>query len=144
MQRPQVTKTELLGFLFYLAAALSIIFVKTPAPPAFQKSLYEALLAGKDPFNPVGSQFAVFKALLPPHEKVGFIMDFPFSPYLTKIEQLYSAQSYLTPQILTYETTPRSAIVYCTNTSIAQYRLAQTGYRILLPVAEGKGIAVKK
>ena len=132
------------GFLFYFLITLLILFAKNPIPSPFQQQLYQGLLAGKDPFARVGSNFSIFKPFLPPHDKVSFIMDFPFTPYVNAIDQFYAAQAYLTPTLLSHEPDQRAAIIYCSTTQIAEMRMQETGYRLLLPLAEGKGIAVKK
>jgi hypothetical protein len=133
-----------LGALFYAVVVFSIFFLKPPAIPPVSKVILNELLSGNSPFNPVGFQFSAFKPLLPPHEKVSFIMDFPFSPYVKNIDQLYAAQSYLTPIVLSPFPDQRAAIIYCSTTAVAEARMKETGYRILLPIAEGKGIAVKR
>ncbi len=133
-----------LGALFYALVVFLIFFLKAPPIPNISRVILNELLSGNSPYNLVGFQFSAFKPLLPPREKVSFIMDFPFSPYVKNIDQLYAAQSYLTPTILSPFPDQRAAIFYCSTTTIAEARMRETGYRILLPVAEGKGIAVKR
>lgn len=138
------SKTAFLGVLFHVAIFSLILLFKAPALPPIHANLLKELLAGKSPFLPFGSEFEAFKPHLPPNERVSFIMDFPFTPYVRDIDRFYTAQSYFTPIVLSHEPDQRAAIVYCSSTAIAQKRLEETGYQILLPLAEGKGIAVKK
>ncbi len=146
MKNTPLSKTAFCGFIFHLIALVILIFSRLPSPPAspLPGFIFNSLLAGKSPFTPFGSEFSVFKPLLPPFEKVSFIMDYPFTPYVTNIDQFYTAQSYLAPTILSHDPDQRAAIVYYSTTKIAQRRLEETGYRILIPLSEGKGIAVKK
>jgi len=146
MKHSSITQTAFLGILFHVLIILLILLHHPPTPPsvASARELTNELFAGKDPFISSGAPFAAFKPFLPPHEKVSFIMDYPFSPYVRHIDRLYNAQSFLAPTVLTYEPDQRAAIVYCSNTSIAEQRLEETGYRILIPLGDGKGVAVKK
>ncbi len=108
-------------------------------PPA----VWNALLRGNDPFIAPGIEFSLFEPLLPKNEKVSFILDFPFNPYVPNIDKLYSAQSYLVPRIISHQTKERAAIVFCSNNEIAQKRLEESGYRMLAPLGDGKGVAVQ-
>ena len=144
MKSSSLTKTAFIGMVFYGWVIFLVLFPKTPFTLAFNPRVSKELWASHSPLKPFGYEFSAFKAFLPPHEKVSFIMDFPFNPYVRNIDQFYSAQAYLTPTLLSHEPDQRAAIIYCSNTPIAKMRMEQTGYRIILPLAEGKGIAVKK
>lgn len=137
-------RTSWVSVVFYTLIAILILNFSIPALPEFPPVLFRHLIAGKDPFIPFGAEFSAFKPLLPPHEKVSFIMDYPFSPYGKTIQQLYTAQAYLVPTILSYEPGQRAAIIFCSNREIAERRMEETGYRLLLPLGDGKGIAIQK
>ena len=144
MKNTSLTKTTFIGMLFFGSVTFLIFFSKAPFALEFDTRISKLLWTGHSPIKPFGSEFSAFKPFLPPHEKVSFIMDFPFTPYVRNIDQFYSAQAFLTPSLLSHEPDQRAAIIYCSSTPIAEMRMQQTGYRILLPLAEGKGIAVKK
>ncbi len=147
MKHSSLSQTAFVGILFQALIASVILIHHPPVskPPVTSAPLIiQKLLEGKDPFIPSGEIFSAFKPFLPPHEKVTFIMDYPFSPYGRGIDQLYEAQSHLAPTILSHDPDQRAAIVFCSNTSIAEKRLEESGYRILAPLGDGKGVAIKK
>jgi len=135
--------SEVFAFIIYaVIAGLTLFPPSIPLlklPPVVQK----ALLMGNDPFVAPGSEFHVFKALLPEREKVSFILDHPFNPYVPNIDKIYSAQSFFTPRVISPETKERAAIVFCSNDEIAKKRLDESGYRMLVPLGDGKGVAAK-
>ncbi len=127
---------------------LVIIGGLTLCPPPIKLTnqpyeVWSALLHGGDPFISPGIEFSAFKPLLPEREKVSFILDFPFNPYVPNIDKLYSAQSYLVPRIISHQTEERAAIVFCSNDEIAKKRLDESGYRMIVPLGDGKGVAAK-
>lgn len=130
-----------LGTVVFLSLSSKAPFFSLKFNPRIAKELWAGHNSTLKAF---GSEFSAFRPFLPPHEKVSFIMDFPFTPYVRNIDQFYSAQAYLTPTLLSHEPDQRAAIIYCSSSPIAEMRMEQAGYRILLPLAEGKGIAIKK
>jgi hypothetical protein len=132
--------------LFYALLLFVLSRAEHPHMPAVHPVLLGHLLQGSDRvFVPFGAvAFAPFEKYLPPSGPMSFIMDHPFSPYGTTIEQLYTAQSYLTPRILNPNGGETAGLIYCSNQDIANFRMAQNGYQMLFPVSDGKGVAVKK
>lgn len=132
--------------LFYALLLFVLSRAEHPHTPAAHPLLLQHLFQGSErAFIPFGAaSFAPFETYLPPNGPISFIMDHPFSPYGTTIEQLYTAQSYLTPRILNPNAGETAGLIYCTNKDIANFRMAQNGYRMLFPVSDGKGVAVKK
>lgn len=101
------------------------------------------ILEENGPFPPFGVQFSPLENMLPPDQTVSFIMDYPFSPYGRTIEQIYTAQAALVPRILDPLGNQPAAIIFCSDAATADKRLKETGYRLIFPFANGKGIAVK-
>ena len=133
------------SILFYAAVAAGIA-VHKPAPvPPPHPALLSELLAGRDRgYNPFGFEFEPFRRALPPGGRVSFLMDYPFGPYVKTVEKLYTAQFYLAPLMINPDPAEQIAIVYCSDIPTADRRMAETGYRLGMPIAEGKAIAVKK
>lgn len=129
--------------LFYLTVTFLIFF--NPLPTSWQtpEKLRSFLFSGKNPPVAFDSEFAVFKPFLPPNEKVSILMDTPFSPYDETSRILYTAQSFLTPTVVAAGLSQRAALIYCSDSRLAEKRLKETGYRLALPLSNGKGIAVK-
>ena len=92
----------------------------------------------------LGSEFDLFRPYISPQETYSFIMDFPFNSYGSIMKQIYTAQSVLAPVLLNPKTVEKNALVYCSNSAQAQRRLKETGYVLTRPLANGKGLAVKK
>lgn len=140
-----MARTPLQSFAgILLAIAFGLTLFSPPIKPGkYPSPVVKALWAGNDPFIAPGAEFEAFKSLLPPGEKVSFLLDFPFNPYVPNIDRLYSAQSYLAPRVLSHDPGERAAIVFCSNEEIAQKRLAQEGYQMLVNLGDGKGVAMK-
>ena len=136
---------HLLLTLFYLIFLGSLLLCKQPnLPETNLKSLNELLTGREEGYDELGSQYALFKHQLPHRGAISFMMNSPFHPYGKTIEQLYTAQSYLIPLVLNPNAGEAICIIYCSNADIAKYRMAGTGYRMLMTFTPGKGIAVKK
>lgn len=122
-------------------------FALPPKPPA---SLFLKFLQGQYPAHPPGFEFAPFKPLLPRDQPISMIMDYPYDVSLAppgeypKLQNTFNAAlSYLAPLNLSYRSGAKAAIIFCSNSEIADRRLRETGYRLLRPLAPGKGIALK-
>jgi len=135
---------NILGYAFWAAAAWLIVRSPFPAaqnPP--REAAAQLLLGGDKDLPEFGATFAPFKPFLPRKGRISFIMDYPFHPYGTTIEQLYTAQSYLVPLILNPEPGEKQALVFCSSAAVAERRLSETGYRMTMVLADGKGLAEK-
>jgi len=133
------------AFLFYGIILAIIGFSDLPAVDPGNLSLRDHLFAGNESLVPdPGSEFSVFKPHLPVGGAVSFLMDIPYFPYAPAAEQLYTAQSYLVPLVINIAPTEQKALVYCSNDPLAAGWMQKTGYRPVLKLADGKGIAEKR
>ncbi len=133
-----------LACVFYALLCLLILRSKTPEVRPVPQALIQGLLSGSHRgYIEFGNEFSGFKKYFSEKIPATFLMDFPFNPYAPTIAQYYTAQSYFVPMILNPEPEEKVAIVYCTNHSIADQRMQQTGYRLAAVEGDGKGIAVK-
>ncbi|HCM42924.1 MAG TPA: hypothetical protein PLY88_03500 [Candidatus Omnitrophota bacterium] len=101
------------------------------------------LLTGQNPFPEIGSEYKAFKPFLPQNEKVSYIGIRPSDDYAAYLQKLFKAQSALVPMVLT-GSGERAAIIDCPNSKIADARMNEEGYNLLIPLADGKGIAIKR
>lgn len=127
------------GFIFFVIADAKL-------PPLEEQAfvLRKYLFEDKKQYFPdPNGVFSLFAPYAPPRGDVSFIMDFPFSPYGISIAQLYSAQNYFAPLILNPYPQEKRAFVYCSANRIATARLQETGYKLRVVLADGKGLAEK-
>ncbi len=133
-----------IAFLFTLVVLIAVTQSDRPAFPDAPRSLYGRMLSGDSrTHHAFGSEFAPYRPLLPEKGAITFIMDFAFSPYARSIDQLYRAQSHLVPLLLNPKPGETAGLVYCSSDAIAEKRLDETGYRMLFPVENGKGVAIR-
>lgn len=135
----------IIGSIFYVTVTILLIRIPIPNTGKVPAPLIWSLLSGTDKgYIEIGSEFKPFKKLLPKDEKAfSFIMDYPFSPYGAKIEDLYTAQSYFVPQLINPVPTEKISIIYCSNKNIADKRMKETNYKLAFPIKNGKGLAIK-
>jgi len=130
---------------FYVAAVVLCIWADRSALPKPDLGRLTSLLSGSEEgYQPLGVEFEAYRPFLPEKGTASFIMDYQFNPYVTNIEHLYTAQSYLIPLVLNPHPGELAGIIHCTNQGIANVRMRMTGYQLLIPISDGKGIAVKK
>jgi len=89
-------------------------------------------------------ELAIIVRNLPPTSTFSLLADQPYATGSQMEELLYTIQNYICPRLLNPEETEAISIVYCSNETIAEKRLSQTGYKTLFTAGNGKGIAVKK
>jgi len=129
---------------FYGAVLLLILRAPNPEIKPVPPPLYLGLISGSQRgFLEFGHQFSGFKKYFKEDEPVTFLMDTPFDPYARGIEKYFTAQSFFIPLILNPEPKEKSAIIYCSDHTIADRRLQETGYRLVAVEGDGKGVAVK-
>ncbi len=131
-------------FLFY-AIILSWILLAKPPVADPQNYLQRGKFAFWDPrgIPYPGSEFAVYKPYLPEHGTVSFLSDIPYHPYAPAAEQLYAAQSYLVPLLLSAFPGEKEMMVYCSRGDIAEGWMLYTGYRPKVILGDGQCLAVK-
>lgn len=134
--------TSLLFYAFVVSMALfSMPRAKLKTNPA----LIMNLLSGRtDGYVIPGSQLKLLEPLLPKSGVVSFITDVPFEESNESIHRFYwEASNFLCPLILRSDPGEKRAIVFCSDRSTAEKRLAETGYRWIAVVDNGKGLAEK-
>ena len=130
--------------IFFLFIVLLVLRSKHPPVQSPHPLLLQELLKGSDRgYIPLGHEFSKFKNILPEAGTFSFIFDYPFGAYAPNVEWLYTAQNQLAPLILNPQPVEPAALVYCTNSSIADKRMRETGYRLAAVIGDGKAIAVK-
>jgi len=134
------------GYLLYFLVAVIVTFSKIPDVREMPDVLAKGLIAGTDKgYLPVGSQFEVFEPYVAGKEKISFLFDYPYRPYLPieNVEYMFMAQSFFAPKIINPYPGEETAIVFCSSDAIARARAKQEGYQLVTQLGEGKGIAVK-
>lgn len=139
-------KLKSLLLLAFYAALLSLFFLfESPRLPKPQKELLLSTLSGSNQgFRVLGHEFELYRPHLPPEGPVSFLMDFPFSPYSATIDQLYTAQAYLCPVVLNPNPGELGAIFHTSSAEVALRRSNETGYRLILPLGEGRAIGARQ
>ena len=134
------------NLFFYGIIVLIVVTSELPRVPPHIFFLRNQLLAGnagifraQDP----GIAFSPFTPLLPLEKEIGFITDRPYAPRDPSIEKLQIAQGWVAPRILNPAPGEKTAIVFCSNSALAEMRLRVTRYRIVKDLGDGKGIAEK-
>lgn len=110
---------------------------KKPHPPL---SIFIPLFKGQNPFPELGIHFSPFKKWLPPDPRITFIGDQP-SHQTSAV--FFTAQAFFAPTTLTLSG-DRAAVVYCSNSSIAQERMQKENYALVSILGDGKAVGVKK
>ncbi len=143
---PPMKKLEwLIGVCVLGFCLFQILSTPVPALQSPDTSMLSGMVRGTHEGIPkLGSEFDLFRPYLSAEETYSFIMDFPFNGYGNITKQIYTAQSALAPVLLNPKPVEKNALVYCTNSAVALQRLAETGYTLVRPLADGKGLAVKK
>jgi hypothetical protein len=135
-----------IGNIMFYGTILAIVAF-SELPPLSQENfdLRKGLLSGNEQIlREPGAEFSIFKPYLPEKGAVSFLMDSLYHPYAPAAEQLYLAQSYLAPLILNIVPVEKNALVYCSKGFLADEWMQNTGYRLTVALADGKGIAEKK
>jgi len=151
MQRPAefatiLSKSRLVFVsLFYIFIILvtyrNLPSVDLKAHPVLLKSLFSGSTQG---YLIPASELEPFKKYLPKRGKITLLTDQPFSGNPDEEKFLYDAQNYLVPLLLDYEPEQDIGILYCSNETIAEKRLRETGYTWSLKLSEGKGTIARK
>ena len=134
------------NLLFYGAIVLIVISSELPPLNSHVFFLRDQLLAGhKDVFlaQDPGIVFSAFVPFLSPKNEISFISDRSYAPRDQAIEKLQIAQGRLVPRILNPDPVEKTALIFCTNKSIAEARMKSAGYRNVIILGDGKGIAEK-
>jgi len=141
-----MSKTINLILATFFYAIICALLLRSPdrGVKPVPRELYEGLISGTHQgYTDPGNKFSAFKKYFISNTPVTFLMDTPFTPYAPGIEHYYTAQSYFVPMILNPEPDEKIALIYCSNHTIADLRLQQTGYRLAAVEGDGKGIGVK-
>lgn len=135
----------LIGIAFLGFSCFKILTTPIPALQSPDPAILSGILKGSNKGVPVlGEEFDPFRPYVSPGETYSFIMDLPFNGYGNITKQIYTAQSRLAPVLLNPAPGEKNALVYCSNTAVAMQRLEESGYTLVRPLADGKGLAVKK
>jgi len=127
-----------------------VLIVLTSELPPLKSHVFflrDQLLAGhQDVFlvQDPGIVFSTFIPFLSPKSEISFISDRPYAPRDQAIEKLQIAQGRLAPRILNPDPVEKTALIFCTNQSLAEARMKSTGYRSVITLGDGKVIAEKK
>jgi len=134
-----------LSGLFALLVTLYLI-IAAPPPEIMKRHpfLFNLFTGGSEGFPLPGSQFEDFKKFIPKNAVVSLILDKGIDGDRDTELSYYDIQNYLCPTILNRKPVEKSAIVYCSNRTIADRRLNDAGYGWFLMLGDGKGVAVKK
>jgi len=135
-----------MNLLFYGSVCWIIAISELPPIPGPVFLMRKQFLAGNETFFSIqdpGVPFAIFKPYLPREGSVSFLTDAPYDPEQTTTEPLQSAQGRLAPLLLNPDPVESTAIVFCSQDTIAVNRMQTTGYRATRVLEEGKLIAEK-
>ena len=134
-------------FLFYGAILGIILTSHLPAIPGQVLVLTRQFWADDQKFfqaqNP-DFAFTPFEPWLPIKGRFSFITDVPYGPKNSATELLQAAQGSLVPRVLNAQPVEDRAIIFCSNSLIADLRMRETGYQLIKSLGDGKGIAEKK
>jgi hypothetical protein len=134
------------NILFYCIVTSIVLASELPplrGPVSFLRdqlfSGNHAAFRAQDP----GIFFSAFAPFLPARGRISFITDLPYAPRDPATELIQRAQGRLAPLILNPEPVERMALVFCSNSSIAEARMKAASYRPVRILGDGKIIAVK-
>lgn len=131
-------------FLFYGFVLFVISGAELPELPDQSFSARKYFWEEQRRFFPdLGEAFAPFAPYLPRTGTLSFITDTPYDPYSLDIAKNFSAQAYFTPLVLNPYPQEKYALFHCSTEEGLATRLRETGYRLLVTLAPGKGLAEK-
>ncbi len=131
--------------LAVLAAAVALTLLgyepnKLEPHPVLLRGLLEGSHTG---YISPGSEIKSFRSVLPPRGTLTFLMDRPYKAEVADTEFYHRIQNYLCPLVLNPRPEENAGILFCSSDAMAQQRLQETGYRMIMRLDEGKGIIVK-
>lgn len=138
----RITWVLCLGFHIVIVGAILRGYL--PITFEIHTGLLKSLLSGSNRGYLIpAAELEPFKRLLAPTDRVSFIMNHPGVSDPEEEKFFLDARNYLAPVILDAGPREPGAIVYCTSEQTANERLTQTGYRWILKLSPGKGLAAK-
>jgi hypothetical protein len=109
--------------------------------------LLRGLLEGKATMylEPGSTEAAVFKKILPKAGVFTLLTDRPYAQAPVKEQEFHhKLQNYLCPLLIHSEPVESRGILFCSQEAVAQKRLEETGYQIVMNLGNGKGLIEKK
>lgn len=131
--------------LFYFWVLTILFYSYSPVALKAHPKLLQSLFSKEQTSHiKVGTEYKLFQEFLSKENEVSFIADKPYEGNSNIAKMHHRAQNYLCPVKINTEPTQIRAIVFCSNDSIAEKRMKETGYVMERNLGNGKGIAVKK
>lgn len=127
-------------------ATLFLILFNFPAGDLkLNSEVWDGLVTGTHTgYQIPGSELAELKPILPRQGPIVFLMDTPYPQDIQQTEKYHDFQNFLCPLVLNPRPEEPAGLIYASSDAVAVKRLEATGYQMILPLAEGKGIIRKQ